>query len=46
MNVLLNGYMVSEIPLRNSIIRKRMWIQKAPTNRQMQKTFQITVTEL
>ena len=40
------NYIVSVIPLRNSIVRKTMWTQKYPKNRLKAKTIQITVVEL
>jgi len=46
MNDRLNDYILSGIPFRNSIIRKRMCIQKFPMNRPKARSFEITVTEL
>ena len=46
MNDCLDDYILSEMPLRYSIIRKHMWIQKALKDRRKAKTFLITLAEL
>jgi len=46
MNDWLNDYIVSEIPLRNTVIGNPMWIQKAPKNRSKANTFQMALAEL